>query len=276
MNILWEITSSSLSEQADIAIPSETDALDWTTDAVTALEAAIGWGDSAAEMLNRLGRASIDVRESGLAVRDYGSHGFADAWWVMWISGLPLQRLGGVEAVLAGWPGALAEDQSVGERAIAFTMLAHTPDLVEHAVYLSAFDFLRPVLAQGVEPRFDPAHLEESFQLLTQGVPQSEWPEHLQPLAWPSAGSGDAPPTYPHLGKGPTDEELRNGPLPETDPELNATFKAEESDDDDELLGPLIVSHPERGVLWESPDWMREPDARVLAERRRWRFWVDA
>jgi hypothetical protein len=64
--------------------------------------------------------------------------------------------------------------------------------------------------------------------------------------------------------------------MPPADPELDATFKAEENDERGELVGPLIVSHPQRGVLWEAPEWMREAEARALAAARRWRYWRDA
>ncbi len=214
----------------------QADALEWATGTITALVSGIGWADSIAEMLNRSGRAGVD--EEGA---------FADAWWAMWIDGHALQKLGGSEAVVSGWPGCRAEELPA-DRDLVLTLIADRPDLVEHSVYLRAHRFLRPVLIESVEPRVDPAPMTGSFPLLAHGV----LPDHLR--------------------AGPTDEELRRAPMPPADNELDATFKAEEDDEQGELRGPLIVSHPERGVLWESPEWMGESQARALARQRRWRY----
>ena len=218
----------------------QADVLEWGTETLTALESGLGWADSVAEMLNRSGRAGVDERGA-----------FGDAWWAMWIDGPALEQLGGHEAVVSSWPGCRAEELPAAGRDLVLTMIGDRPDLVEHSEYLRAFRFLRPVLMESLEPRVDPALLTE-LQLPAPGV-------------WP----GDSP---DHVRAGPTDEELRRAPMPPADNELDATFKAEEDDEQGELRGPLIVSHPERGVLWESSEWMGESQARALARQRRWRY----
>ena len=223
----------------------QADILEWGTGTVAALESGIGWADGIGEMLNRFGRAEVD-REGA----------FTDAWWAMWIDGHALQRLGGPEAVVSGWPCNGAEKLSSAGRDVVLTMTADSPEVVEHPRYLQAFRFLRPVLIDGLEPRIDPAELDELFQQFAHGALPGN------PLD--------------HVGTGPTDEEIRRAPMPPADDELYATFKAEDEDERGDLRGPLIVSHPERGVLWESPEWMGESQARALAGQRRWRYSRDA
>src|SRR5712691_9906956 len=57
---------------------------------------------------------------------------------------------------------------------------------------------------------------------------------------------------------------------------LQATFKWEDTADDGEDIGPLIVYDPERNdVVWESSDWVRLSEAKALAVQKGWRFSQD-
>lgn len=72
----------------------------------------------------------------------------------------------------------------------------------------------------------------------------------------------------------PDDPISRPEPPPST--RLQATFKWEETAEDGEDIGPLIVFDPdERDVIWESPDWVRVSEARALAEAKGWQFGID-
>jgi hypothetical protein len=62
----------------------------------------------------------------------------------------------------------------------------------------------------------------------------------------------------------------------EVDTRAQATFKWEETGQDGEDLGPLIVWDPvTKSVIWESEDWLTESAARRLAQDKGWRFSVD-
>jgi hypothetical protein len=57
--------------------------------------------------------------------------------------------------------------------------------------------------------------------------------------------------------------------------ELSAVFKWEDEAEDGEDIGPLIVSDPNEGVIWETADWIRVSEARALADAKGWRFAID-
>ncbi len=54
---------------------------------------------------------------------------------------------------------------------------------------------------------------------------------------------------------------------------LMATFKFEDVAEDGEWVGPLYVDDLQTGELvWQSEDWMRESEARKLAETNGWHY----
>ena len=74
----------------------------------------------------------------------------------------------------------------------------------------------------------------------------------------------------------PDPNDPRGRPEPPVSPELQATFKWEQTAEDGEDIGPLIVYSPEENdVVWESPEWMRLSEARALASRKEWQFTQD-
>jgi hypothetical protein len=74
----------------------------------------------------------------------------------------------------------------------------------------------------------------------------------------------------------PDPNDPRGRPEPPVSPRLQATFKWEQTDEDGEDVGPLIVFSPEEDdVVWESPEWMRLSEAEALADRKEWQFTRD-
>jgi hypothetical protein len=70
--------------------------------------------------------------------------------------------------------------------------------------------------------------------------------------------------------------DLRNRPEPPASTKLHATFKWEETGEEGEDIGPLIVYDPELSeVVWESTQWLTLTAARSLAEAKGWRFGID-
>jgi hypothetical protein len=71
-------------------------------------------------------------------------------------------------------------------------------------------------------------------------------------------------------------QDPRARPEPPASPSLQATFKWEQTDDDGEDIGPLIVFSPEDSeVVWESSEWMRLSEAQTLAAQKQWQFTQD-
>jgi len=72
----------------------------------------------------------------------------------------------------------------------------------------------------------------------------------------------------------PDDSRLQDEPPPSS--RLRATFKWEETANDGEDVGPLLVFNPDEGmVIWESPDWLRRSEAEALAHRKGWKYSTD-
>jgi hypothetical protein len=55
---------------------------------------------------------------------------------------------------------------------------------------------------------------------------------------------------------------------PPTGADFQATWRPEDRGDDGESIGPRVVWDPERRVVWESVEWMRQFEAQELAERK--------
>jgi hypothetical protein len=78
------------------------------------------------------------------------------------------------------------------------------------------------------------------------------------------------------LHRDPDPNDPRRRPEPSVSPDLQATFKWEQTDEDGEDIGPLIVFSPEQHeVVWESPEWMRLSEAQTLAAQKEWQFTQD-
>jgi len=71
-------------------------------------------------------------------------------------------------------------------------------------------------------------------------------------------------------------DDPRERPEPPDSLVFQATFKWEDTADDGEDIGPLIVYDPEQNeVVWESADWVRLSEAQALATEKGWRFSQD-
>jgi len=55
---------------------------------------------------------------------------------------------------------------------------------------------------------------------------------------------------------------------PPTGPDLQATWRPEDHGDDGEAIGPLIVWDPQKRMVYESDEWMRQTQARELARSK--------
>ena len=55
---------------------------------------------------------------------------------------------------------------------------------------------------------------------------------------------------------------------PPTGPDLQATWRPEDHGDNGEAIGPLIVWDPQKRIVCESDEWMRQPRARELAKNK--------
>lgn len=84
-------------------------------------------------------------------------------------------------------------------------------------------------------------------------------------------------PTDASLWEPIDDAEPRpRSPTEVVDARPEATFKWEETGEDGEDLGPLIVWDPVTNtVIWESEDWLTESAARRMADENGWRLSVD-
>lgn len=83
----------------------------------------------------------------------------------------------------------------------------------------------------------------------------------------------EEPAVYEPYRRPPDDPIFQAEPPAST--RLSATFKWEDEDKDGEDIGPLVVFDPDKGVIWEAPDWMRVSEARALAEAKGWQFGID-
>src|SRR2546430_17735228 len=71
-------------------------------------------------------------------------------------------------------------------------------------------------------------------------------------------------------------DDPRRRPEPPASEALQATFKWEDTADDGEDIGPLIVYDPDQNeVVWASADWVRLSEAKALAAQKGWRFSQD-
>jgi hypothetical protein len=228
------------------------------------------------EAAGRLGvvRGWIELSDRGRETESAGL--FSKAYWGMWVGGELLEQLGIAASIVASWPGVVAEE--LPGSGTVYLQISDDPRSLDHAGLLEASEFLRRVLRPRTTPLVDPALDAQAQALLAQGTAWVDWPEAIR----------SALPFYEHVsqavyrasprpstGQEPAIERYRSAPMPEADPQLQATFKWEDDLDDGERVGPLIVAHPTRGVLWESADWMTESDARALAEEKRWTYAVD-
>jgi len=236
------------------------------------------WGRaSAVELQVQAGWIERSDRASG-KVTAIQTTGFSDAFWGLFLGGEMLRKLGGRDATLRRYPGTQATDLSTPGIELVYLQLSDDPSDAPRDVYERAFSFLRPVLDQDARVRVSDdvlaelaAHLVDDTGLRT-----------LSPAARAILASLPAP----HAGKPHTAHESagagaeRAEPhqatnVPNASPELYATFKWEDETDDGEEVGPLIVSHPKLGFVWESDEWMRESAARQLAQEKGWRYSVD-
>ena len=232
---------------------------------------------SAVELQVRAGWIERSDRASG-KVTGMQATGFSDAFWGLFLGGEMLRRLGGRVATLQRYPGIRATDLSTPDTPLVYLQLSDDPSDVPRDVYECVFSFLQPVLDQHARPRISDDVLAELAAHLVDDTDQRA----MSPAARAILASLPAPDVVePHAAADPDaagvarGEPYRSTNLPNASPELCATFKWEDETDDGEDIGPLIVSHPKLGVVWESDEWMRESTARELAREKGWRYAVD-